>query len=163
VLTPRSAGAISRCVGAVLLAATIAAPPAQAGTEGGEVVFRLTLEGPVGTDEGFYIDVRCDGGEFCNGADEPRYVYFCATAEIADAAICRGEDDTFEFSADIPPQGITYELYRQTEISRTDMHRSGVVLSGSWQVHEGRQVISLTYVYPGGAAPTLPDTAMMAP
>jgi hypothetical protein len=140
-------------------------PVIAGGQQTGEVTFRLTLEGPVPDDEGFYIDVRCDGGEFCEGADEPRYVYFCATPDVADAAICIGDTNTFQFTAGIPTQRITYDLYRETEISRTDEQRSAVVLSGSWEVRAGEQVISLGYVYPGGTngPGVLPDTAMPAP
>ena len=151
----------------LVLSLFVSVSPVTAGTEDtGHVTFRLTLGGPVPDDEGFYIDVRCNGGEFCNSVDEPRYVYFCATSHIADAAICVSDIDTFWFTVGIPTQRITYELYRETDISRTDEHRSEVVLSGSWVVHSGEQTISLGYIYPGGPTsppPVLPDTAMSAP
>jgi hypothetical protein len=40
---------------------------------------------------------------------------------------------------------------------------SDSMLPGSIVVRDGRQTFSFTYVYPGGAEPRLPDTAMRAP
>lgn len=132
-------------------------------TREGEVTFRLTLEGPVEPDDGFFIDVRCDGGEFCRGLDEQRTVYFCAHPVIVDTTVC--EAKSFEFTVAIPPQRIEYHLNRVPNVD-APQHQATIVLSGSWQVHGGHQVISLGYVYPDGTSappPALPDTAMSAP
>jgi hypothetical protein len=139
---------------------TSSAVPALGGTESGEVTFRLTLEGAVQSDDGFYIDVRCDGGDFCNGIDKPRYVYFCATRTVADAAICAREDRTFAFTVAIPTQRIEYTLYRVPDVEApTPELAATAVLSGSLGVHTGANTISLGYVY-SHAAPALPDTAL---
>ena len=145
----------------VLTAMTV---PALAGTDSGEVTFRLTLGGTVQPDDGFYIDVRCDGGDFCNGMDTPRNVTFCGTEAVADAPLCVREDQTFEFTVTIPTQRIDYTLYRIPDLNVADPVGTPV-LSGSWDVHDGEQTISLGYDYPGGepaAAPVLPDTALPA-
>jgi hypothetical protein len=60
---------------------------------------------------------------------------------------------------------IDYALLRwtTTDLAHTD-DQPEEHIPGSWTVREGRQVISLTYVYPEGApAPALPDTAIAAP
>jgi len=155
----RIARVIRPILAVLLVAPMVTVPPVMAGTDSAEVTVRLTLEGPVNPDHGFFMDVRCDGGDFCNGVDTRRTVFFCAPI-ISDTVLC--EMDTFEFTVDIPPQVIEYHLYRDTEVA--DPESEGVVvLSGTVPVHEGRQVISLGYVYPGGtSAPALPDTAMPA-
>jgi hypothetical protein len=145
-------------VASMLLTSSVV--PALGGTDSGEVTFRLTLEGAVQSDDGFYIDVRCDGGDFCNGTDRPRYVFFCATATIADAAICVREDRTFEFTVAIPAQRIEYTLYRVPDVNAsTSLVAGAAVLSGSPEVHAGANTISLGYVY-SDAAQALPDTAL---
>ncbi len=69
--------------------------------------------------------------------------------------------DTFEFTVGIPPQVIEYHLYRDTDVADPESESVVVVLSGTVPVHQGRQVISLGYVYPGGTpAPAVPDTAV---
>jgi hypothetical protein len=140
-------------IGALLLVPLLGVPFATAGTASGEVVFQLTLEGPVHPDDGFFLDVRCDGGDFCEGG-EPRSVFFCG--EVADSEIC--EVRTYEFRVAMPPQTIEYHLNRVPEVAMSGSEPV-VVLSRMQEVSEGRQTFSLTYVYPGGApAPALPDT-----
>ena len=154
----RAARFIRPVLAALLAAPMVAAPPVIAGTESSEVTFRLTLQGPVNPEDGFLIDVRCDGGDFCNGVDAERFVYICAPPVIVDTVLC--EADSFEFMVGIPPQLIEYHLYRVTDLDQPEKHPTEV-MSGPVPVHEGPQVISLGYVYPGGSpAPALPDTAM---
>lgn len=126
---------------------------------GATVTFRLTLLGPIQDDDGFVIDVRCEGGDFCNGLDHPRYVYFCAHPQVVDTVLCTTQP--IEFTVDMPAQQIGYELIRKPNVDE-DGSLAETVLSGSLNIHGGRQVISLTYIYPGGA-PSLPNTAMPAP
>jgi hypothetical protein len=60
---------------------------------------------------------------------------------------------------------IDYALLRwtSTDLAHTD-DQPEEHIPGSWTVREGRQVISLGFVYPGAAlAPVLPNTAMAAP
>jgi hypothetical protein len=145
---------------AALMALSMTAGAAFAGSESGEVVFRLTLEGDVNPDDGFFVDVRCDGGDFCHGVNSARTVYFCAAPIVADTVLC--EAKTYDFTASIPPQSMTYTLYRVPDVADPG-HEPVAVLSGAWQVHGGSQTISLGYVYPGrdsAGSPTLPDTAM---
>jgi len=156
----RIARLIRPILAVLLVAPMVTVPPVMAGTDSAEVTVRLTLEGAVDPDHGFFIDVRCDGGEFCNGVDTRRTVFFCAPPIIVDTVLC--EMDTFEFTVGIPPQVIEYHLYRNTDLMEPEPV-DVVVLSGTVPVHEGRQVISLGYVYPGGtSAPALPDTAVPA-
>jgi hypothetical protein len=55
---------------------------------------------------------------------------------------------------------IEYALLRIPNFSGTGAEEVAM-LHGSWVVREGRQVISLGYVYPDPrSAPALPDTAM---
>lgn len=78
---------------------------------------------------------------------------------------------TYEFTSEIRA-GLTvnYALLRWTtpDLRHSD-DQPEEHLHGSWVVREGRQVISLGYVYPGGtpsqpgAGPVLPDTALPSP
>ena len=157
----RAARFIRPTLAALLAAPLIAVSPVIAGTESGKVTVRLTLQGPVNPDDGFLIDVRCDGGDFCNGVDAERFVYICAPPVVVDTVLC--EADSFEFTVGIPPQLIEYHLYRVTDLDQGEKQRTEV-MSGPVPVHQGVQVISLGYVYPGGSpAPALPDTAMSTP
>jgi hypothetical protein len=145
---------------AALIALSMTAGAAFAGSESGEVVFRLTLDGDVNPDDGFLIDVRCDGGEFCNGVNNARTLYFCAAPILVDTVLC--EAKTYEFTVAIPPQAMTYTLYRVPNVADPG-HEPIPLLSGAWQVHGGSQTISLGYVYPAGdgeGSPLLPNTAM---
>ena len=144
-----------------LLGAVTGAPPALASTDSGTVTFRLTLEGGVEATDGFFIDVRCTGGDFCHDGKQ-RTVYFCSDPVIVDTVLCK--PTVFDFTVAIPTQPIEFFLYRTPDIADPD-HEPVLVLSGAWQVHGGDQVISLGYVYPGGGAggAPLPDTAMAAP
>jgi hypothetical protein len=144
--------------GALLLVPLLAVPIASAGTDSGEVIFRLTLEGPVDPDDGFFLDVRCDGGDFCEDG-EPRSVFFCG--EVADFEVCQAK--TYEFTVAMPPQTIEYYLNRVPEVA-TSGSEPVVVLSGTLEVGQGRHTVSLRYTYVGAApAPALPNTAMAAP
>lgn len=133
----------------------------------GQVTFRLTLQGEVEPDDGFVIDVRCDGGDFCNGADEERFVYFCAHPIVVDTVRCEA-DEPIEFTVSIPPQQIEWYLYRNPNVLEPEPE-SRLILSGTTQVREGTQTIALGYRYPGAPAPAptpapaLPDTAMPMP
>ena len=154
----RIARLIRPTLAVLVVAPMVTVQPVMAGTDSAEVTFRLTLEGPVNPDHEFYIDVRCDGGDFCNGVDTARTVVICAAPIVVDTVLC--EVDTFEFTVGIPPQLIEYHLYRVTDL---EVPEPVAVLAGTVPIHEGRQVISLGYVYPGGtSAPALPDTAMQA-
>jgi hypothetical protein len=123
------------------------------------VTFRLTLEGPIQDDDGFVIDVRCDGGDFCNGLDDSRFVYFCAHPMVVDTVRC--DQDPLEFTVDMPPQVIGYELIRKPNVDEDGLAADSV-LSGSVVIHDGTQVISLTYIYPAGPR-ALPNTALPNP
>lgn len=154
---------------AVLLTAPfMAGSSPTAGSEHGEVVFRLTLEGPVPATHSFAISC----GSIDPGAEFPCFgetiSIACISPENAspfhasDACTAR----TYEVIGQVPAgQTIEYALLHWTtsDLSHT-AEQPEVHLAGSWQVHEGRQLISLGYVYPGGTdARVLSDTAMKTP
>jgi len=163
----RSIRLMPRCVGALLLAAAVSVPSVRAGTETSEVVFRLTLEGPVPPTHTFAIDC----GTVDNGAENPCFgghtVWVLCTPPTDspfDDALEPCAPGTYEVVRPVEGQTVEYSLLRwtTTDLSHTD-DQPEEHLAGSLTVREGQQVISLGYVYPGGEAPPLPDTAMPAP
>jgi len=143
---------------ALLLAPLIAAPSATAGTATGEVVFRLTLQGPVDPADAFKLVVDCRDHHYCGEVGN----FVCAPPR-SDTFVC--EAKTYEVVLDIAPQSIDYALYITHDLVSFDGQKpdEDLLLSGSWDVHDGRQVISLGYHYSGGepaAPPALPDTAL---
>jgi hypothetical protein len=154
---------IGAMLAALLLAPLMAIPSAIAGTEDAEVVFRVTLEGPVPASHTFAIQCGPDaGGE-----------NLCFSVEDI-VVVCSPPDDTYNYDVCEPKtyevvtsaavgQRINYELLQWTtpNLAHTE-DQPEEHLPGSWTVQKGRQVISLGFIYPGGepAAPALPDTAM---
>lgn len=147
-------------IAAMLVAAIPATSLAGEAEEYEEVVFRVTLEGPVNPMHTFAVQREC-----------PEEI--CVTEAIL--LVCSPPDDshrlpacsatTYEFTSTIRA-GLTVEYallrWSTTDLSHTD-DQPEEHLHGSLVVREGRQVISLGYVYPGGTpAPALPDTAVPA-
>ncbi len=134
--------------------------PATAGSEGetGEIIFRVTLEGPVPPAHAFAIECGPSrfGENLCFSVED--IIPVCDTNPFYDFPVC--EAKTYEVvTTAVPGQVIEYALLRLTSSDPTRPAHPERHLPGTWTVHEGRQVISLTYVYPGGApAPVLPDT-----
>lgn len=160
---------IARCVSALLVAATVSVPTVQAGTEPSEVVFRLTLEGPVPRTHTFSIQcgtVDPDAQNPCFGGHSIRTVCTPPSDSPFDDALEPCAAGTYEVVVGVADEGQTIEYlllrWTTTDLSHTD-EMPEEHLAGSLTVREGRQVISLGFVYPGGEAPTLPDTAMHAP
>jgi hypothetical protein len=165
----RSSGRIARCVGALLVAATVCVPSVQAGTEPSEVVFRLTLEGPVPRTHTFAIlcgTIEPEAQNPCFGPETIWVVCTPPTASPFDDALEPCAAGTYEVvvSGAGAGQTVEYSMLRWTtaDLSHTD-EMPEEHLAGSLTVRQGRQVVSLGFVYPGGEAPTLPDTAMPAP
>ena len=151
-----------------IAAMLVAAVPATsvAGEEYEEVVFRVTLEGPVNPTHTFAVRRGCQE-ETCVTED---IVIVCSPPnDNYDWPTCSAT--TYEFTSQIRA-GLTveYALLRWTtpDLRHTDDHPEEH-LHGSWVVREGRQVISLGFVYPGPGTPAqptqpaLPDTALPAP
>ena len=160
------AAVLGGTVAALLIAPMVGVPPTLAGSDRGEVVFRLTLEGPVPPTHTFAIECGpTSGGENACFSVESIVVVCSPPDPTYDYEPC--EARTYELVA-TPPVGqtIEYTLLRWTtpDLAHTE-DQPEQHLAGTWTVHEGRQVISLGFVYPGGSgpsAPMLPDTAMPA-
>jgi hypothetical protein len=162
-----------RHLGVFFMAAVLfGALPATAGggevTEGyEEVVFRVTLQGPVDPSHTFGVERQC-AEEICVTED---IVIVCSPPnETYDWPTCSAT--AYEFTSQIRA-GLTVE-YALLRWTTPDLHHTGDQpeerLHGSWVVQEGRQVISLGYVYPSAATPSqptggaaLPDTAIEPP
>ena len=149
------------CAVALVLAPVISVSSAVAGTdEPGEVVFRVTLEGPV--DPGNTFGVRREYADGCCVVDPIEMVCGIPNPSTPLLPLCSTRTYEFVWEAEVGAT-IEYELVRW---STADLSSDAAeyYLAGDWTVHEGRQVISLGYVYPGGAptAPALPDTALSA-
>lgn len=150
------------CLAAALVVPVIAVSPASAGSETGEVVFRLTLEGPVPARHTFAIE--------CGVAPDPCFgpetitVVCSPPGATYDYESC--ETTTYEVVALVAAgRTLEYTLLRWTtsDLTHTD-EQPEEHLPGSWSVHEGRQVISLTFDYAAtSVTPTVPDTAMSSP
>jgi hypothetical protein len=163
--TSRSAWILGGCLSAALLTTTMVAPSAQAGTEEGRVVFRVTLQGPVSAAHTFGI--RCFPGSTgnpspCFGVED--IVIVCSPPnKHYDYEPC--EPTTYEVVAHAPlGSEITYELLRWTslDLAHTD-DQPEEHLGGSWTVHTGRQVVSLGFLYDGGPPAALANTALPSP
>ncbi len=143
-----------------LVTSTVGVSPVVAQDEYEEVVFRVTLEGPVPPTHTFAVYRECTG---------PSCVIDSATV------LCSPPNEVYDYE---PCTETSYEFTLMIEAGRTiEYHliRSDLsseaaeeYLHASWAVRDGRQVISLGYVYPspgndvaGGGL--LPDTAMTAP
>lgn len=151
---------MTRFVALFIASMLVAAIPATslAGEEYEEILFRVTLEGPVDPSHAFSIRRSCreepcvtqDIIELCGPPSESTNVPTCSAR-------------TYELTSEIRA-GLTidYALLRTTPTSDVPEEH----LNGSIVVQEGRQVISLGYVYPDGstrqpgASPVLPDTAL---
>ena len=137
------------------LAGATAPPVVSGGASTGEVVFELTIQGPMPDDEGFLLDVECEGDvPLC----DPPGNYICVAEPIIDTPPCGDPPTTVVASGELAPQAITWRLFRVTGLPIPE--EMTLVLSGSWTVHPDRQVLSLGYVYPDPGAPALPDTSM---
>jgi hypothetical protein len=123
-----------------------------------EVVFRVTLEGPVDPSHTFAVDRHCVE-ERCVVEDAE---VICSPPELMTFGNGACSAGTYEFTIRVQA-GLTveYSLRRWTtpDLSRT-ADQPEEYLNGSWVVRDGRQVISLGFDYLGGA---LPDTALPAP
>lgn len=156
----KRAGLLRATLAALVTVLMVAASPALAGTKSGEVVFRLTLEGPAPPTHTFAI--RCSGEEVpCRGPETITIV--CSPPDQTyDYALC--EAKTYELVVGAPVgQLIEYAVLHWTspDLSHTD-DQPEELLTGTWTVVEGRQVILLGYQFGAGtpAAPTLPNTAV---
>ncbi|MGH2417831.1 MAG: hypothetical protein ACRDFY_05810 [Candidatus Limnocylindria bacterium] len=135
----------------------------QTGTDQGEVIFRVTLRGPVDADDAFVIWSVCPD-EFCQtqvvagGPIEAPVIACGPPVEIADAVVC--SERTYEWTVDLSPGTLEYRFERQRDVPGDDERQ--LLHTGTWEVHSGRQVLTFVYEYPGGAA-TLPNTAVPAP
>lgn len=153
-------------IAAMLVAAVPATSVAGEADEYEEVVFRVTLEGPVNPTHTLAVQREC-----------PEEI--CVTEAIV--LVCSPPHDshglpacsatTYEFTSEIRA-GLTvdYALLRWTTPDlRHTSDQPEEHLHGSWVVHDGRQFIALGYAYPGGtpseptAGPVLPDTALPSP
>lgn len=134
-----------------------------AGDDYEEVVFRVTLEGPVNPSHTFAVERQC-AEQICVTED---IVIVCSPPNAYyDYPVCSAT--TYEFTSTIRA-GLTveYALLRWTTPDLSQ--RPEEYLHGTWVVREGSQTISLGYVYPGAApsepssGPVLPDTALPQP
>jgi len=147
---------------AAMLVAAIPATGAAGEAEYEEVVFRVTLEGPVDPSHTFAVRRAC-AEEIC--VTEDIFIVCSPPDANYDWQTCSAT--TYEFTSRIR-SGLTveYALLRWTrDLSHTN-DQPEEHLHGSWVVREGRQVISLGYAYPSRtpsqptAGPVLPDTAL---
>lgn len=152
-------------IAAVLLVTGIAPVAAQeAGSDTGDVVFRVTLRGPVDPDDAFLVWSVCPD-EWCQvevveGGPIQRPVIACGPPDIiADAVMC--SEKTYEWTVELIPGTLEYRFERQRDVPGDDERQ--LLHTGTWEVHSGRQVLSFVFEYPGGAPTTLPDTAVPAP
>lgn len=141
---------------ALLVAPMMAVPPVMAGTDSGEIVFRVTLEGPVDPADAFKLVVECSGHHYCGEIGN-----FVCAPPLSDTVVC--EAKSYEVLLAMAPQSIEYALYRAPDLTAFSQEEH-LLVAGSWDVHPDRQVISLGYAYPDAesTAPALPDTAMPA-
>ena len=147
------------CLAAALVVPVIAVSPTSAGSEPGQVVFRITLEGPVPANHTFALE--CGAADLPCGGPETIVIVCSPPNAIYDYETC--EPTTYEVGALIPAgRTIEYTLLRWTslDLAHTD-DQPEEHLPGTWTVRGGRQVISLTFDYSAtGVTPALPDTAM---
>jgi hypothetical protein len=155
---------LSAAFGLVMLSAMPS--PALAGTDKGEVVFRVTLTGPVDPDDHFIIHLRCPD-EWCQPPKIPgmptpedyeKPVVVCGR-NLADQPICSAR--TYEWTLELIPGTLHYRFEREPDGANdpTGSGASQTLVEGSWQVHSGRQVLTFEYVYPS-ASSQLPNTAV---
>lgn len=123
-----------------------------------EVVFRVTLEGPIDPSHSFSIRHNCRE-QLCVTQD---IVELCAPpSEYTNVPTCSAT--TYELTAEVRA-GLTLDYALLQKHPTRDIPQEH--LNGSIVVQEGRQVISLGYVWPGGTpsqpspGPVLPDTAL---
>ena len=143
---------------AVLVVPVIVVSSARAGSETGEVVFRITLEGAVPATHTFALECGATSNP-CFGP-EGIWVVCSPPNAIYDYDVCGAT--TYEVVRQIPIERIDYARLRWTtpDLAHTD-DQPEEHLPGSWTVHAGRQVISLTFDYSAtSVTPVLPDTAM---
>lgn len=118
-----------------------------------EVIFRVTLSGPVAADDSFGVALECDRP--C--VTEDVWMVCGPPSDTSVLPVC--DEGSFEFTAEIGAGlALDYALVRWPAPDGTTREEH---IPGSIVVQEGRQTISLGYVYPSGA-PALPDTAMPA-
>jgi hypothetical protein len=148
------------------LVATSPVVAQEAGSETGEVVFRVTLSGPVDADDTFVIWSRCPD-EWCDvtvnaGGPTERPVIACG-GSTSHTPACTA--DTYEWTVQLVPGTLEYRFERAPGGRLNSGRPSQVLHSGTWDVHPGRQVLTFAYGYPSSSAegPVLPDTAMSAP
>ena len=135
------------------------------GADKGEVVFRVTLSGPVDPDDAFVIWSRCPD-EWCQtqviaGGPIERPVVACGRG-LADQVTCAAT--TYEWTVDLDPGTLEYRFERTRDLPGDNEVQ--VLDTGEWEVHGGRQVLTFEYVYPSQSSKggvTLPDTALPTP
>ncbi len=146
-----------------LVTPTVGVSPVVAQDDDEEVVFRVTLEGPVSPTHTFAVHRECTG---------PSCVIDSATVlcsppdEVYDYEPCTETNHEFTLMIEAG-RTIEYHLIRWTTADLSS-EAAEEYLHASWTVRDGRQVISLGYVYPSPANDVaggglLPDTAMTAP
>ncbi len=153
-----------RVVLATILVLGVVTPAAaeEIGTTTGEVVFRVTLTGPVDSDDAFVIWSQCPD-EWCQtqviaGGPREHPVIACGQG-LADQVTCSAT--TYEWTVELVPGTLEYRFERFSALTDQDPQ---ILHTGTWEVHLGRQVLSLGYTYPStSGAGQLPDTALPAP
>jgi hypothetical protein len=113
------------------------------------------LSGPVSDQDAFGVLAQCDPR--CSTAEG---FYVCSPPNLNFVGPeCTAGTFEGQMLARVGER-IEYALLRIPNFSGTGAEEVAM-LHGSWVVREGRQVISLGYVYPDPrSAPALPDTAM---
>jgi hypothetical protein len=162
---------VRACVAAFLILPMVTAAPVMGGPEEtGEVIFRVTLQGQV--HPGHSFGVRREYVDGCCVVDPIEMVCGIPNPSTPQLPLCSQRTYEFVWDARVGAT-IEYELLRWTS-SDLSSDAAERYLKGRWIVHGGRQVISLTYLYPSGTAlggaapgggasmPVLPDTAMPA-
>ena len=133
-----------RVIGVSLSIVMLVAPgTATAGEPGYEdVVFRVTLSGPVPAADPFGVAIECN--------------LPCVTEEYW--LVCGPPAETYRAHRGRPRPRVRLGTLARGFSGPLEEH-----LHGSFVVQKGRQVITLGYEYPGAETPALPDTAMPLP
>ena len=138
-----------------LVLSFMATSAATAGTQTGELVFEVTLSGPVPEGETFAVSRFCPTGPDC--FDES-IVIVCSPDAFSHEP-CTAT--TYVLAASPVEVGRTVE-YGLWRTARDDLHAEQR-LRGTWEMQPGRQVIRLGFAFPEPVEPTvpvLPDTAL---
>jgi hypothetical protein len=149
-------------IGLALVAIAVPSPMLAGVGATGTLVFRVRLEGPVPATHSFGVLHECgDQGCFTD-----RIGMACSPPPVGPGfthPTCMARTYELVYELEVGSQ-VAYSLVRWTDADLGTQPEE--LLPGSWTVQEGRQVISLGYVYPStgtGSGPggsTLPDTAV---